>query len=146
MSLCLCLGSESFLLLPQRQASFASTIPEAMDFCLDLEARGFSALPQPLKIFAFQKKVLGKKARLACLPAAAACLCYLLHVCAVDGASLQSVTLPLTFFFFFNKFFVLFCFLIFCHFYLSIYPSIYLFIYFIIYGCVGSSFLCEGFL
>ena len=24
--------------------------------------------------------------------------------------------------------------------------AIYLFIYFIIYGCVGSSFLCEGFL
>lgn len=69
-----------------------------MDFCLVLEARGFSALPQLLKIFAFQKEALGKKARLACLPAAAACLCHLLHVCAVDGASLQSVTLPLTFF------------------------------------------------
>lgn len=99
MSLCFCLGSESFLLLPQRQAGFASILlPEAMDFCLVLGARGFSALPQLLKIFAFQKEALGKKARLACLPAAAACLCHLLHVCAVDGASLQSVTLPLTFF------------------------------------------------
>ena len=30
--------------------------------------------------------------------------------------------------------------------YLFIYLSIYLFIYLFIYGCVGSSFLCEGFL
>lgn len=68
-----------------------------MDFCLVLEDRGFSALPQELEILALQEKALGKKTRLACPPAVAACPCHLLHAYEGQGASLQFPSLPLTF-------------------------------------------------
>ena len=68
-----------------------------MDFCLVLEARGFSSLPQELEIWALQEKTLGQKTRLACPPAAAACPCHLLHACEGEGASRQFPPLPLTF-------------------------------------------------
>ena len=58
---------------------------------------GFLPSPQELEIFALQEKALGKQMKLACLPAAAAYLCHLLHVCEVEGPSRQFPPLPLTF-------------------------------------------------
>lgn len=55
-------GGERLLLTPLEKASFAFILlPEAMDFCLVLEARGFSALPTGASDFALQEKALGRR-------------------------------------------------------------------------------------
>ena len=61
-------------------------------------------------------------------------MCYVLNFCKCIGAVNESVVLSFLFFFFRMLGVFLFCFVLF------------LFIYLFIFGCVGSSFLCEGFL